>query len=73
MTIRSRLLLLASGAVFPVLIFAVLVSVILVLEEQRTFERGAIERARAMMSAVDASLRGSLSMLQALEIGRAHV
>ena len=71
MTIRSRLLLLASGAVFPVLIFAVLVSVILVLEEQRTFERGAIERARAMMSAVDASLRGSLSMLQALAASRA--
>ncbi|HYT98549.1 MAG TPA: ATP-binding protein [Casimicrobiaceae bacterium] len=71
MTIRSRLLLLASGAVLPVLIFAVLVSVILVLQEQRTFERGAIERGRAMMSAVDASLRGSLSMLQALTASRA--
>jgi hypothetical protein len=70
MTIRSRLLLLASGAVFPVLIFAVLVSVILVEEEQRTFERGAIERARAIMSAVDAGLRGSLSTLQALAASR---
>ena len=71
MTIRSRLLLLASGAVLPVLIFAILVSVILVLQEQRTFERGAIERARAMMSAVDASLRGSQSTLQALAASRA--
>jgi signal transduction histidine kinase/CheY-like chemotaxis protein len=70
MTIRSSLLLLASGAVLPVLIFAVLVSVILVEEEQRTFERGAIERARAMMTAVDASLRGSLSTLQALAASR---
>src|SRR5437773_3178839 len=71
MTIRSRLLLLAGGAVLPVLVFAVLVSVILVKQEQRTFERGAIERARAMMSAVDASLRGSLSTLQALAASRA--
>jgi signal transduction histidine kinase/CheY-like chemotaxis protein len=69
-TIRSRLFLLASGAVLPVLIFAVLVSAILVEEEQRTFERGTIERARAMMSAVDASLRGSLSTLQALAASR---
>ena len=70
MTIRSRLLLLASGAVLPVLVFAVLVSVVLVEEEQATFERGAIERARAMMSAIDAGLRGSLSTLQALAASR---
>ncbi|TMG99368.1 MAG: response regulator [Betaproteobacteria bacterium] len=71
LTIRSHLLLLASGAVLPVLVFAVVVSVILVEQERRTFERGAIERARAMMSAVDASLRGSLSTLQALAASRA--
>ena len=71
MTIRSHLLLLASSAVLPVLAFAILVSITLVKHEQRTFERGAIERARAMMSAIDASLRGSVSTLQAIAASRA--
>src|SRR5206468_7072289 len=70
-TIRAHLLLLAGCAALPVLVFAVLISIMLVEQEQRTFERGAIERARAMMSAVDADLRGSLSTLKALSSSRA--
>src|SRR5437773_988720 len=71
MTIRAHLLLLAGFATLPVLVFVVLISIMLVGQEQRTFERGAVERARAMMSAIDADLRGSLSTLKALGASRA--
>ena len=71
MTIRAHLLLLAAFAVLPVLVFAVLISIMLIDHQQRTFEQGAIERSRAMMSAVDADLRGSLSTLNALGASRA--
>src|SRR5438067_3391907 len=70
-TIRSHLLLLAGCAALPIMVFAVLISIFLVEQEQRTVERGAIERARAMMSAIDADLRGSLSTLKALGASRA--
>jgi len=70
-TIRAHLLLLAGCAALPVLIFAVLISIMLVEQEQRTFERGAVERTRAMMSAIDADLRGSLSTLNAIAASRA--
>ena len=66
MTIRSHLLLLAIGAVLPILAFAVLVSVVLVDLDRQTVQRGASERARAMMTAVDAELRGSLRTVEAL-------
>ena len=66
MTIRSHLLLLAIGAVLPVLAFAVLLSVMLVDQDRQTVRRGAMERARAMMTAVDAELRGSLRTAEAL-------
>ena len=43
MRIRSHLLLLAAGAMLPVLAFAVLVSVILVRQDNATVQRGALE------------------------------
>ena len=70
MTIRAHLLLLAGLAALPVLVFAILISIMLIEQEQRTFERGAIERARAIMSAIDADLRGSISTLKALAASR---
>ena len=70
MTIRSHLLLLAALAALPVLVFSVLISIMLIDQEQRTFERSAVERARAMMSAIDAELRGSFATLDALAASR---
>jgi hypothetical protein len=66
MTIRSHLMLLAIGAVLPVLAFAIFLSVVLVEQDRITLERGAIERGRAMMTAVDSELRGSLTTLVAI-------
>ena len=66
LTIRSHLLLLAIGAVLPILAFAVLVCIVLVDLDRQTIQRGAMERARAMMTAVDAELRGSLRTVEAL-------
>lgn len=66
MTIRAHLLLLAIGAALPVLAFALVLSVLLVEQDRRTFERGATDRARAMMTAVDAELRGSITTVLAI-------
>jgi len=66
MTIRSHLMLLAIGAVLPVLAFAILVSIVLVLHNRTTFERAATDRARAMMTAVDAELHGSITTVRAI-------
>jgi signal transduction histidine kinase/ActR/RegA family two-component response regulator len=66
MTIRSHLMLLAIGAVLPVLAFAIVVSIVLVEQDRSTFERAATERARAIMSAVDAELRGSITTIEAV-------
>jgi signal transduction histidine kinase/ActR/RegA family two-component response regulator len=66
MTIRSHLMLLAIGAVLPVLLFAILVSIVLLEQDRMTLERAATDRARAMMTAVDAELRGSVTSLLAV-------
>jgi signal transduction histidine kinase len=70
MSIRSHLLLLALAAVLPVLAFGVFVSVALVRYERETQRIGTLDQARAMMTAVDAQLRGSLAALQALASSR---
>ena len=66
MRIRSHLAILAVGAMLPVLGFAVLVSVVLLEQDRSTLQRAAMDRARAMMTAIDAELRGSLGTLDAL-------
>ncbi|HKU84746.1 MAG TPA: ATP-binding protein [Casimicrobiaceae bacterium] len=66
MKIRSHLLLLAAGAMIPLLAFAVLVSVVLLERDRATVQRAASDRARAMMTAVDAELRGSVATLDAV-------
>jgi signal transduction histidine kinase/ActR/RegA family two-component response regulator len=71
MTIRSHLLLLAIGAALPVLAFAILLAVVLVEQDRNTVQRGAADRARAMMSAVDAELRGAIATAQAITASQA--
>jgi signal transduction histidine kinase/ActR/RegA family two-component response regulator len=71
MRIRSHLLLLAAGAMLPVLAFAVLISVIMVRQDNATVERGARERARAMMTGVDAMLAGIVKTVKALSASSA--
>ena len=66
MKIRSHLLLLAAGAMIPLIAFAVLVSVVLLERDRATVQRAASDRARAMMTAVDAELRGSVATLEAV-------
>jgi signal transduction histidine kinase/ActR/RegA family two-component response regulator len=66
MTIRSQLILLAIGAALPVLAFAILLSIVLVEQDRMTVRRGATDQARAMMSAVDAELRGSITTIEAI-------
>jgi signal transduction histidine kinase/CheY-like chemotaxis protein len=64
--IRSHLAMLAAGAMLPVLGFAVLVSMVLLEQERASVERGGLARARAMMSAVDAQLRGLITTISVL-------
>ena len=66
MTIRSQLMLLAMGAALPVLAFAILLAIVLVEQGRMTVQRGATDQARAMMSAVDAELRGSITTIEAI-------
>ena len=71
MTIRAHLQLLALAAVLPVLAFALFVSIALVQYERETQRAGALDQARAMSTAVDAELRGSVATLRALAASRA--
>jgi signal transduction histidine kinase/ActR/RegA family two-component response regulator len=66
MNIRSHLLLLAAGAMLPVLAFAVMLSIVLVEQDNATVSRGALDRARAMMTGVDAVLGGAITTVNAL-------
>ncbi|HTO96634.1 MAG TPA: ATP-binding protein [Myxococcales bacterium] len=70
MTIRSHLLLLALAAVLPVLSFALFASILLVQHDRETQRAGALDRARAMLTAVDTELRGSVATLQAMSASR---
>lgn len=71
MTIRSHLLLLSVAAVVPVLAFGLFVSFALVRFERETQRMGALDQARAMITAADAESRGSIATLQALGASRA--
>ncbi|MEO8537798.1 MAG: ATP-binding protein, partial [Betaproteobacteria bacterium] len=66
MRIRSHLTLLAAGAMVPVLAFAVLLSAVLLKQDNAMVQRGALDRARAMTSAVDAMLDGAVTTVNAL-------
>ena len=70
MKLRSHLFVLAVSAVLPIVVFSAVISTILVERERDTFRRSAMERTRALMTAVDAELRGSMSTLLALASSR---
>jgi signal transduction histidine kinase/ActR/RegA family two-component response regulator len=66
LTIRSHLLLLAMAAFLPVLAFGVVASFLLVEHDREMQRNGTLDRTRAMMTAIDAELNGSIAALQAI-------
>jgi signal transduction histidine kinase len=65
-SLRAYLLALTAGAVVPVLCFAVYLTIGLSRTEQEAVERGLIETAAALASAVDRELISSITALEAL-------
>ena len=70
MRLRTHLFVLSVSAVLPIVVFSAVISTILVERERDTFRRSAMERTRALMTAVDSELRGSMSTLLALASSR---
>ncbi|HEY0336336.1 MAG TPA: hypothetical protein VGC70_03275, partial [Burkholderiales bacterium] len=66
MTLRSNLFVLVIGTVLPVTALALVLGYLLVEQEKDTFRKGALDRNRAFMTAVDAEIRGHVTTLQAL-------
>src|SRR5687767_6520708 len=66
MRLGTRLYLLVAGTVIPLAGLAVVLGALLVDHERTTFQRLAMDRNRALMSAVDAELRGHTATLRAL-------
>ena len=64
--LRYRLIVLVLAAIIPLVVFAVAMIVRLGQEERATFQRGATERTRALITAIDAELRSSIATLEAL-------
>lgn len=60
------LLRLSLATLLPLLVFALAAGVLLARHERQTFERSAQERVRALSSAVDAALRGTITTIEAL-------
>ena len=69
-SLRSHLVLLVVVAFVPLLAFAVVMVVLSARNERAVFQRGATERTRALLTAVDAEVRSSMSTLQALASSR---
>jgi len=70
MRLRTRLFLLVAWTVVPLVSLALLLGVLLVDHEREIFRQGAIDRNRAVMSAVDAEIHGHVTTLQALSAFR---
>jgi len=64
--LRSHLIALFLAAMAPLFLFAVFMIYRSVQAERETFRRGAIERTRAVLTAVDTELNRSISTLEAL-------
>ena len=69
-SLRSHLILLVIVAFLPLLAFAVVMVVLSARSERAIFERGATERTRALITALDAELRSSITPLEALATSR---
>ena len=69
-TLERKLSWLTLGTLLPFIIFAMIGAVLLAQREQTTFERGARERTLAVLTAIDADLRGSITTLEAVAASR---
>jgi hypothetical protein len=65
MKLRSHLLVLVAAAVLPVVAFGAIASFFFVRYERATFEHGATARTLALVTAIDAELRGYVAALHA--------
>jgi CheY-like chemotaxis protein len=70
MKLRTNLLVLVIGAMTPLLAVLFIGGEIIMRHEREAVAREALGRARSAMSAVDAELRGSLTVMQALASSR---
>src|SRR4051812_2700781 len=68
MKLRSHLLVLSLAALVPMALFSIGGAFLLVERERQAFQRGAVERVRALLTAVDTDLRGSISTLEAIAV-----
>jgi signal transduction histidine kinase len=66
MRLRSHLLLLSIATATPVMILAAVVAMLVVRQDRDTLRDAAHDRVIAVISAIDAELRGSLATLRAL-------
>src|SRR5262245_20909205 len=64
--LRSGLVWLTIAAITPVVVFAVYMVTIVAKEQRGRLERGAFETARALMSAVDSEVVGTITAATAL-------
>ena len=69
-SLRSTLILLVVIAFVPLLAFAIAMVVLAARDERAVFERGAKERTRALVTALDAELRSSMTALEAAAASR---
>ncbi len=66
MKLRSHLLVLTLAVLLPIAVFGVATTLWVADRERAAFERGAIERTQALLTAVDTELNGHLTSLQGL-------
>jgi signal transduction histidine kinase/ActR/RegA family two-component response regulator len=66
MKLRSHLLVLTLAVLLPVSVFGVATTLWVTDRERAAFERGAVERTHALLTAVDTELNGHLTGLQGL-------
>jgi|GEM_PF-5305588 len=69
-SLRSNLLFLVVIAFIPILAFAIVMVILSARNEREVFERGATERTRALITAVDAELKSFITPLEALATSR---
>ncbi|MBM4440064.1 MAG: response regulator [Candidatus Rokubacteria bacterium] len=71
MKIRTHLFMLTAGTIVPLVAFGVFAVLVLGERERETFRAGASARTLAVLTAVDAELRSSISTLEAIGASRA--
>jgi PAS domain S-box-containing protein len=64
--LRSHLLLLGAATLLPMIALAVLAATLFIQREREVFQRGATDRIRALVTALDAELNGHIEALYAV-------